>query len=150
MQIDDSVNLLTTYEAHGSVPSGVASEVMSRLLLLAAYPENIVIPGGTEFALLKVRYGEAVMNKLMWHLNEALAMRRAITDLDFAFDESLPIAVQQDKNVLNLLYTMYFKMWTNMRATNFEHFPYVFANTGASAALFTQLRGDKLLEYAGI
>lgn len=148
MFIDDSVTLLSKYESQGHVPPTVSSEVMSRLLLFASYPDNVIMPGGTDMALLQQRYGNLVFCNLMKHLCESLAGRAAI--MDYAYNNILTQAVQQDPNISNLLYTMYFQMWTELRRNGIEHFPYVFAKLGTTNALFYQLRGKQLLEYAGL
>lgn len=148
MYIDDCIGLLTEYENKGYVSPSVGTEVMNRLMLFSNYPDNIIIPGGPDLALLKHRYGDMVFVILMKHLGNALAGRAAV--MDFAYNDILSQAVQQDPQISNLLFTMYFKMWAELRTHNIEHFPYEFSKLGATNALFSQLCGNELLTYAGI
>ena len=148
MNVDESIGLLMKYEQEGTVHPVVASEVMSQLILFSHYPSQIVVPGSTDFAFMRKRYGADVMRKLMHHLCEAVAGRVFI--MEFVFLPGYEQQLQQDPDIANLMYTMYFKMWQDLREKNIDSFPYVFSSIGDSVALFTQMRGDKLLEAAGL
>lgn len=148
MQVNHEVDTLIRLEQEGQVGQSAASEILTKLMLLEHYPENIVTPGEVDFAIMRLRHGDLVMRTLMDHVALSLNGKKAI--MDFHYIDWLPITAVQDPELTNLVYTMYFKMWRDMRTRNFEYFPYEFANIGATSALYTQLRGNELLEFAGL
>lgn len=148
MHIQDCVYLLATMEAHGEITPMSASEVMTNLMLLEQYPQNIVVPGEVDFAFMLKRHGLPVMSLLMQHLCKSLQGRAAITE--FYYLDGLPISAVQDPELASLLFTMFFKTWTEMRKLNLEFFPYELHKFGKTSILFTQLRGERLLEFAGL
>lgn len=148
MQVSHEVETLIKLEHEGQVSQSAASEIMTKLMLLEHYPEYIVTPGEVDFAIMRLRYGEEIMRSLMDHIAFSLNGKKAI--MDFHYIEWLPIKAVQDPELTNLVYTMYFKMWRDMRTKNFEYFPYEFGSIGATSALYTQLRGNDLLEFAGL
>lgn len=148
MQINDCVDSLITLEAHGAIHSTTATEIFSKLILLEAYPENIIIPGEADFAIASRRYGDAVMSQLMEHLCKSLRGNADITEVCYL--PYLPQRVCQDPTIASMIYAMYERTRFDLHSLNFEYFPYEFSRIGKTSVLLSQLRGERLLEFAGL
>lgn len=148
MQVREAFDQLSVLETDGSISMSLTGEIANNLIMLEQYPEFLIASGEADFVFVRKRHGDPVMIALMDHIAKSLSGKANITD--FQYISWLPIEVVQDPSVTNLVFTLYFKLWRDMRQRGMECFPYEFSTLGATSALFTQYRGIRLLEFAGL
>ena len=148
MDVKDAVDELELYHKHQQVSDSEASHVMSALIEMSYYPDFFVIPGGNEMAIINQHFGKVVAYNIFNFLGEVFAGRKAITE--FNFDNRFPQHVQQSKDVTSVLFSLYFRVWSELRNNNMTSFPYTLANIGNQGGLYTRADKHRILEQAGI
>lgn len=148
MQIDDAVNLLEHYQKEQKVSDSEASHVMTNLIEMAYYPEMYIIPGGIELGLIGHRYGGVTMFHIFEFLGEVFGGKRAITEL--SFDTRFPQALQQDNETIGILYSLYMRVWMELRKNGMTYFPYKLGNVGKQGGLYIRVDKEELLFRAGL
>lgn len=148
MDVKDAIDQLEMYQRHQRVSDSEASTVMASLIELSYYPDCFIIPGGNEMAIIQQKYGKVIAFHIFEFLGEVFAGKAVITE--FNFDPRFAQRVQQDNELTGILFSLYFRVWSELRRNNITTFPYILANIGAQGGLYTRADKFRLLEQAGL
>lgn len=148
MEIKDAVDLLEMYQRHQQVSAHEASHVMSNLLEISSYPDLFIIPGGIDFQQIHFRYGKPTTFLIFEFLGEVFSGKIPITQ--FSYDNRFSQVVQQDNDVVGIVYELYMRVWMELRKCGMSVFPYKLGQIGKQGGLYVREDKFALLQHAGL
>ncbi len=148
MEVKDAVDLLEMYQKYQQVSDSEASHVMSNLVEISYYPELFIIPGGIEFNIIKQRYGGPTTFLIFEFLGEVFSGKTAVTN--FSFDNRFSQKVQQDNDVVGVVFELYMRVWMELRKNGMSVFPYRLGQVGKQGGLYVRADKFQLLQHAGL
>ena len=148
MDVKDAIDMLELYQRHQKVSDAEATTVMANLIEISYYPDFFVIPGGNEMAIINQHFGKLVACNIFSFLGEVFAGKKAITE--FNFDQRFPQHVQQSNDITSVLFSLYFRVWSELRRNGMTSFPYILSKMGNQGGLYTRADKFQILEQAGL